>query len=155
MLFENLFPSSGRDKRPNNFVPLEEFPSAHETPEETLIREDEEEQRLKNKYDVNGALDTDEYSDNDGVPPEGGTEYDRLIERAERSADMAVEPSEVPSPIKDLAEDIQNKMDVTGPRPSYRDQADEKFNFGHRPTHGWRGKEHPGKHQKGGDAIGK
>jgi len=147
--FENMFSSAGR-KQDKKFTPIEEFPDGGMTPEQSLIREEEEEDLPEPSFDL-GEVSRDEDA---GMPPEDGTEYDRLMALARddrnvmRSADEFT--GDVSSQID--ADAIETHMDGMGPRPSHRDR-NYYDGFMSRPPHGYRGKEHPDKHQKGGDTI--
>lgn len=140
MKFENLFSSAGRDPGKKKFVPLEEFPDAGPTPEEVLIQEEVAD-------DETESLQEATYEDEEaGVPPPEGTQYDKLIALANNEHNLE-------RPVAQLGDEVQETMDTLGLRPSHRDRRDAAFDYDYRPTHGFRGKEHPDKHQKGGEKL--
>jgi len=147
MRFENLFSSAGRDPGKKKFVPLEEFPDAGPTPEDVLIQEEVADDETESPQEAS-------YEDEEaGVPPpDGETLYDRLISLARDERNLLAN-EHLPVAEHPLADAIQESMDVKGLRPSHRDRRDEAEENSFKYPHGYRGKEHPDKHQKGGERL--
>lgn len=146
MQFENLFGSSGRDPRLDNkkaFVPLEEFSDRSVDPEAQLV-----------EAEADTEADEDEDDDlilnapSDGIPPpDGTTQYDRLIAQAE--AAPAISITEVPT----LADKLQEQADAAGTRPPLDWLGEEDKWKSKLAAHGKRGRENPDKHMKGAESV--
>lgn len=141
MHFENLFGSSGRDPKmdkKSDFIPVEQLPSTYPTPEEQLLKNEEEAQNPHEEFFVG--------PDGEG-PSKDFTEYDRLVMKANNEAEVERPlPGELPlSPLEVLEDDITKSTFAKDDAEKIRNDMGWSFRGGH----GHRGREHPGKHMKG------
>lgn len=150
MRFENSFPSAGRDpRRDNKFIPLEELPSHYPDPETQLILDESSDEEAE-EDETDDSLPGEHGDFDPGVPPaDGETEYDRLVALAQTRENLL---NHAPSPSLDDVDDVVLKNTINADKTEATRKAKTSGFWG-----GWmngrRGREHPGKHQRGGDSI--
>jgi|GEM_PF-3195890 len=151
MKFENMFGSADRDPRQDKkFVPIEQIADSSPNPEARLILDEATEDEPLDSEEANEGPDPHEDSE---LPPENGTEYDRLIALAQTKENLLNHAGQSAGTIDndDINSAVMRMTQIKDDKD--RTEFDSSNGFWLGFLNGRRGREHRDKHQKGGDTT--